>query len=313
MDVNASLSTKTPAGGSKPWARYGIAAAVAVVVFALLVLGSRWLVTLEPVQGFLRDYPGHTPLPAGTAEGLPAWLGWQHFLNMFFLFLIIKTGWQVRTQQRPPANWTRNNKGLIKTKNPPKRISINLWFHLTLDALWVLNGLVFMVLIFATGHWVRIVPTSWDVFPNALSAGLQYLSLNWPMENGWVNYNSLQLLAYFLTVFVAAPLAIATGLRMSEVWPKKAAINKVYPIELARAVHLPTMVYFVLFVIAHVALVLATGARANLNHMFAARSDDGWLGFWIFVVAVLVSVAAVVFSRPVVIAPIANLTGRVSR
>ena len=66
------------------------------------------------------------------------------------------------------------------------------------------------------------MPTSWDVFPNAVSAALQYVSLDWPTENGWVNYNGLQQLAYFATVFIAAPLAIVTGVRMSGIWPKKA-------------------------------------------------------------------------------------------
>ncbi|MEU5849212.1 hypothetical protein [Saccharopolyspora shandongensis] len=47
----------------------------------------------------------------------------------------------------------------------------------------------------------------WEVFPNALSAALQYASLDWPTENGWVHYNALQQLAYFTTVLVATPLA----------------------------------------------------------------------------------------------------------
>ena len=41
------------------------------------------------------------------------------------------------------------------------------------------------------------------------------MSLDWPTERGWVVYNSLQLLAYFVTVFVAAPAALITGLGMS--------------------------------------------------------------------------------------------------
>ncbi|MFB0835573.1 cytochrome b/b6 domain-containing protein [Arthrobacter halodurans] len=285
----------------------------AVVALGLLVLAARWLVTLDAVQGFLATYPGHTELPADAPTGFPAWLAWQHFLNAFFLVLIIRTGWQVRSTARPPAHWTRNNKGLIKTKNPPKRISIDLWLHLTLDALWVLNGAVFMVLVFATGQWMRIVPTSWEVLPNAASAALQYASLDWPLENGWVNYNSLQVLAYFTTVFIAAPLAIATGLRMSEAWPKKAAVNKVFPIEAARAVHFPVMIYFVLFVIVHVALVFATGALRNLNHMYAVRDDAGWLGFWIFAASVVAMVGAWFLARPVFLAPVASLTGKVSR
>jgi hypothetical protein len=74
---------------------------------------------------------------------------------------------------------------------------------------------VFYVLPFATGRWQRLVPTSWNVFPDALSTLVQYLSLKWPADQGWVAYNGLQLIAYFITVFIAAPLALITGLGMS--------------------------------------------------------------------------------------------------
>ncbi|MEE1620342.1 cytochrome b/b6 domain-containing protein [Zafaria sp. Z1313] len=308
-----STASKDARAGARGWLRFAWLAGGGLVLLGLGVLAARWLVGLEGVQEFLARYPGHTELPAAAPTGIPVWMSWQHFLNAFFILLIIRSGWQVRTQQRPPAHWTRNNKGLVKTRNPPKRISINLWFHLTLDALWVLNGFVFIVLLFATGHWMRIVPTSWEVFPNAVSAGLQYLSLDWPVEDGWVNYNSLQLLTYFLTVFVAAPLAIITGLRMSEAWPKKAAVNKAYPVELARAVHFPVMLYFVFFVITHVALVLSTGAVRNLNHMYGARDDGTWIGFWFFAGSVVAMAAAWFLSRPVLLAPIASLMGKVSR
>jgi len=70
-------------------------------------------------------------------------------------------------REAPRGHWTRNNSGRLRTKNPPKKITLELWLHLTLDALLVLNGVVFLVLAFATGHWVRIVPTSWEVVPNA--------------------------------------------------------------------------------------------------------------------------------------------------
>jgi len=50
----------------------------------------------------------------------------------------------------------------------------------------LLNGLVFYVLLFATPQWKRLVPTSWGVFPNAASVAIQYLSLDWPADNGWV-------------------------------------------------------------------------------------------------------------------------------
>ncbi|MEV8135096.1 cytochrome b/b6 domain-containing protein [Microbacterium aurantiacum] len=279
----------------------------------MLVVAVRWLVSTAPVQEFLVRYPGEYHLPEGAPVGIPAWLAWQHFFNVFLMVLIIRTGLRVRTEKRPDAFWSP--RGAKKRKT-----SLNIWFHQSLDVLWVVNGIVFVVLLFATGQWMRIVPTSWEVFPNLLSAGLQYVSLDWPTENGWVNYNSLQQLAYFSTVFIAAPLAIITGIRMSMWWPKNAPrLNKAYPVEWARKLHFPVMLYFVVFIIIHVALVFATGALRNLNHMYAAQGSvdpdayaTNWTGFWLFTLSMAVIAAAWVAARPMVLAPIARLFGTVS-
>jgi thiosulfate reductase cytochrome b subunit len=307
-------TSKTGANPGNKRARLALVIVAAVAALAVVVLAAQWMRTLPTVQGFLAAYPGHVELPAAAPVGLPAWLGWQHFLNAFFLVLIIRSGWLVRTTARPKEHWTRNNTGLIRTAGKPAKISLNLWFHLSLDALWLLNGIIFMVLLFITGQWMRIVPTSWDVIPNALSAALQYASLNWPTENGWVNYNSLQVLAYFSIVFIASPLALATGLRMSGAWPKDATtLNRIYPVELARAVHFPVMLYLVGFMVVHVALVFTTGALRNLNHMYASHDGAGWTGFWIFAASLAVMVAAWFLARPLFLRPLASLTGKVSK
>lgn len=287
----------------------------ALLVLAVAgVLAAQWARTQPWMIDFLTTYPGHSELPAGTPEGFPVWLNWAHFFNAFLIILIIKSGWQVRTVKRPAAFWTRSENILFRTYGAKKKISIDQWLHLTLDFFWVLNGLIFVVLLFVTGHWARIVPVSWDVFPNALSAGIQYLSLNWPLENGWVNYNGLQLLMYFITVFIAAPLAIISGLRMSPAWPQTwNRFNNVYKIEYARAIHFPVMLYFVLFIIVHVTLVFATGALRNLNHMYASNDGDGWLGFWIFAASIVVTAVAWVLARPMFLRPVAQLTGNVTR
>ncbi len=283
-----------------------LAATVAVVVVG-------WFIGLPFMRDFLQTYPGEYELPEGAPVGFPAWLGWQHFFNVFLIVLIIRSGLRVRTEKRPAAYWTPR---WSKTR----KISLALWFHQSLDILWIVNGVVFVVLLFVTGQWMRIVPTSWEVFPNAISATLQYVSLDWPTENGWVNYNALQQIAYFATVFVAAPLAVITGVRMSGIWPKNATgLSKAYPVEWARAVHFPVMIYFVLFIFVHVVLVFATGALRNLNHMYAAQGSvdpnayaDNWAGFWIFAVSMLVIAAAWIAARPLVLAPIARLFGSVS-
>jgi len=294
----------------KQWVGASVVGVLAIIGAATIVVQlTRWFIGLDFMQDFLASYPGETPLPEGAPVGLPAWLGWQHFFNVFLIVLIIRSGLQVRTEKRPAAYWTprwaRSGQG---------RISLNLWFHQSLDILWLVNGLIFVVLLFATGQWMRVVPTSWEIVPNAVSAGLQYLSLDWPLENGWVNYNSLQVLTYFATIFIAAPLAALTGVRMSGLWPKNAtALNRIYPVEWARAVHFPVMLYFVAFIVVHVALVFLTGALRNLNHMYAAQDTDDWLGFSIFVASLVVIAAAWIAARPTLLAPIAGLFGKVGR
>lgn len=286
-----------------------IVIAAIVVLAALAVLPTReFLLHSDAGRTFLAHYPGAVPLPGWAPVGLPAWLGWQHFANAFFLVLLVKTGWLVRTTKRPAAMWAP------KRAKTGRRISIELWTHLALDALWIANGVIFLVLLFATGQFVRIVPYSWELFPNAVSAGLQYLGLHWPNEDGWVAYNALQVLTYFITVFIAAPVAAATGIRMSPLWPKKATrLSAAYPVELARALHFPVMIYFVAFVVVHVTLVLSTGVLRNLNHMFAAHDTDDWWGFSVFLIAVAAIVGGWLLVRPFVMKQAGALFGKLGR
>lgn len=283
---------------------------IGLVLLVAAVLAARWLRELPDIQSFMADYPGVTELPAGTPVGFPWWLQWQHALNAFFLLLIVRTGWQIGTGRRPPAFWTRRNDGILRTKNPPKRHSIHVWFHLVLDALWVLNGVLYWVLLFASGQWLRLVPLSWDVVPHAVSAGIQYLSLDWPAHNGWIHYNALQLLFYGFTVFVAAPLALLTGLRLSTIWP--ASLRRV-PEKPARTLHVVVMLYFIGFTILHVGLVLATGALRNLNHMYAGLDDDSWIGLVVFAASLVAMIVGWVVARPAVLTRLAALGGTIRR
>ena len=283
---------------------------IAVVLLAVVVVGALWLRTLPVVDSFVEQYPGTTPLPEGAPVGLPAWLGWQHFLNMFFILFVIRTGWIIRSKKRPPAFWTPTRFRIFRSK-PAKRMGLYHWFHIQMDFLWVLNGVVFVVLLIVTEQWMRIVPTSWEIFPNALSAGLQYASLDWPTDNAWVNYNSLQVLAYFTTVFIAAPIAIKTGLRLSPIWPEQGWLHRVFPEQLARTLHVGVMFYFFVFIVIHVTLVMTTGALRNLNMMYAGNEGSSWLGAGIFALSLVVMVIAWFLVRPSILKPIAAFSGKV--
>jgi methionine sulfoxide reductase catalytic subunit len=279
------------------------------------------------MRRFIRRYPGtDVASPPGGTVGFPAWVDLQHFFNLFLMIFIIRAGVQIlsdhprlywtrhstpgrdwfRIQRPVPADplWTAKQDSISlpgQVGLPGLRHSIGLarWWHLSADALWLLNGLVFYVLLFASGRWQRLVPTSWDVFPNALSTLVQYLSLNWPAEHGWVAYNGLQLIAYFITVFIAAPLALITGLGMSPALSTRfKRISKVFSIQTARSLHFLVLVWFLIFIVLHVTFVFTTGLLVNLNHIYAGRTDDNWIGFAVFAASMVIVVAGWVAATP---------------
>lgn len=308
----AKLGAREPVSALTKRILLGVVVLIGAVAVVLI---ARWLRSMTGVEEFIAQYDGHSSQPAEAPVGLPAWMGWQHFLNMFFIVLIIRTGLQVRHERRPSGYWTPKKRSFFSPGNQsPKKVPLSQWLHQTLDVLWVLNGLIFVVLLFVTGHWMRIVPTDLDIFPNMLSAAIQYASLDWPTENGWIHYNSLQVVAYFVTVFIAAPLAIVSGIRFSTWWPSNNNfLNKIYPVEFARAVHFPVMIYFVAFTAVHVFLVFFTGALRNLNHMYTSRNVvDGW-GLVIFLVSVAVIAAGWIFTNHIFVQPVASKMGKVTR
>jgi sulfoxide reductase catalytic subunit YedY len=293
---------------------------IGFLVLIVAVAVAKELRSDPSVQDFIEQYPGTVePSRPEATTGFPAWVRWQHFFNLFLLIFIIRSGVQILSDH-PRLYWTRHcTPGTdwfrIQRPVPPdplwtaKQDSISLpgqvglpglrhsiglarWWHLSVDALWLLNGVIFFALLFATDRWQRLVPTSWDVFPNALSVLIQYLSLNWPTDDGFVAYNGLQLIAYFITVFVAAPLALITGLGMSPALSTRfKRVSTIFSIQTARSLHFLVLVWFLVFIASHVFFVFTTDLLVNLNHVYAGRTDDGWgLGFWLFAESMVVVV-----------------------
>jgi DMSO/TMAO reductase YedYZ molybdopterin-dependent catalytic subunit/thiosulfate reductase cytochrome b subunit len=286
--------------------------------WALLLFGvaaARYLRGIPSVEAFVDRHPG-AGFATTFAMPMPAWLRVQHFLNLFFLAFIIRAGLQIladhpflywtrhstpgkewlRMQKAVPPIplWTAKEDSITLPRHlglPGIRHSIGLarWWHLGIDTLWLANGLAFYVLLFASGEWRRIVPTSWQVFPDAASVLLQYLSLRWPAEQSWVAYNGLQILAYCITVFVAAPLALVTGLGMSPALSTRFHwISKRLSIQAARSLHFLVLCWFLLFIFIHVTLVFATDALRNLNHIYTGTDALDWVGFSIFATSMAV-------------------------
>lgn len=276
----------------------------AVCGLVALVLLARWLWELPAVIAFVQRNPGHAS--GLQSAGTPVWVVALHALNLFFVAQLVRSGWAIRTARRPIGHWTpRGRRSEV--------VTLEQWFHVALDLAWVVSGAVFIALVFVSGRWVRIVPTSWDIVPNAASVALAYLSLHWPAENSWQAYNALQVLAYFLVVFVLAPLAALTGWRLSFLWPRGRGWQRMLPIEAARRVHFVVMGCFVVFVVVHVGMIVAGGPVQLLNHMFAANDGDSLAGVAVLGGVLVVTALAIAAARPVVIRTLAGLTGKVTR
>ena len=282
-----------------------------VVVFLILGIAvAQQLRTMPGVQEFIARYPGETPSSEAVYSGFPLWLRLLHFFNFFLMMFIIRAGIQIladhprlywRRDCTPGTDWFRFQHDVPKDRVwtskddsvtipkwlgiPGVRHSIGLarWWHFSFDLLWVINGAIFYVLLFTTDQWQRLVPTTWAVFPGALSTALQYLSLQFPVEHSWTNYNSLQQLTYFITVFVAAPLAVVTGLMQGPAIANRLGwFARILNRQAARTIHFGVLCWFLFFIFVHVTLAFITGARQNLNYMWAGVNDNSWDGLLIW-------------------------------
>ncbi|BBX29441.1 molybdopterin-dependent oxidoreductase [Mycolicibacterium alvei] len=311
---------------------------ISVAVLLLVVAVAQQLREYGWMQDFIARYPGSSPSFAPAVNsGFPAWLRWQHFFNIVFMMFILRSGLQILADHprlylnagcRPGTEWLRMRGQVpadrMDKSDPPRvwtskddavtlpkwlgipgfRHSIGLarWWHFSFDLLWLLNGAVFYVLLFTTGQWQRIVPQSWDVFPNALSTAVQYASLNFPANHGFIAYNGLQMLAYFTTVFIAAPVAFLTGLLQApavaaRLGTGRGPLNR----QVARTVHFIVWLWMVTFILIHVTMVFTTGAVENLNHIALGTDTQSYWALVIFGLAAAGVVALWLAASPVTI------------
>jgi len=296
--------------------------------------------------------PGAQPPPIGAPQGFPAWLRVTHYVNFLFLILLIRSGVQIlfdhprlywNVHCTPGTEWLR----LTPVEVPRDRVwtakedarYLSPWiglpggrhlvgmarhWHFLSALFWVVNGLVFVVLLLSGNQWRRLVPTSWHVLPDAWDIFVHYATFHMPQEpNGFYAYNALQQLTYFGVVFVLAPLAILSGPSMSPAltnrfkWYPKLPGNR----QIGRSLHFLVMGAFVVFVVLHVALVFITGFARNMNHIVMGTDDTraiGWeLGAVGIAVVIVVNVAAwwLAWKRPrtvqhaakAVVAPVMNV------
>lgn len=218
-----------------------------------------------------------------------------HLLNILFMLMLVRSGLEVLaahpklywSDHCPPGRqWLRLSRtefGAESRKpwtsqdeeeswNPvialPGRKNLGLgrhWHVLTLQ-FWIATGIVYILLMFTSGYWRYLVPTSWELVPHAVRDVGTYLMFRLPEQLPGEPYNAAQKLTYFAVVFLLAPLQIATGAAMAPAvigrfpWFATLFGGK----QGARSLHFIGMVAFIAFIVLHTALVIIHGLPSGL-------------------------------------------------
>jgi sulfoxide reductase catalytic subunit YedY len=220
--------------------RFALTIVVICLVPVLLAWG-QYLVAGLPAETFL---PPIDLAYLSSPHGFPAWLRLTHFVNFFFLLLLVRSGLSILMDHprlyrnrhcTPNSQWIRFTPVEVPTDRlwtakddaryisplvalPGYRHTVGMarsWHFLSVYG-FVLNGVVFVALLFLTDQWRRLVPTTWEIIPAAWKAFVYYATFHLPAEpNGFYQFNPLQQLSYFATIFVMEPLSILTGIAMS--------------------------------------------------------------------------------------------------
>jgi thiosulfate reductase cytochrome b subunit len=135
----------------------------------------------------------------------------------------------------------------------------------------VITGLVYFVSGIFTGHFRRNLwpgnrEFTWQLFWRDI---INHLRMQIPAATHGPHYGLLQKISYVLVIFFLMPLIVMTGMTMSP------AITAAYPFLLkiffgaqsARTIHFFASASLVLFLIAHVVMVIKSGFRQHIRAM----------------------------------------------
>lgn len=264
-----------------------------------------------------------------TQLDFPVWLRIEHWVNVLFVTLLIRSGIEIlathpklywRDDSKPGSEWARfTRKTMPKDKlydtldeeesyssiiSLPghKKLGMGRHWHFLSVIAWVLAGLAYYILLFATGQWHRYIPYSWRIFPQAWNDLLTYLSFDLPPLLPGQPLDALQKLTYAAVIFLLAPFQILTGAAQSP------AVEARFPwyVRLwggrqgARSLHFLGLLAFIGFIPVHLMMVGLWGwGQLNALMIFGDVRDTNWAvaaSLGIIAAIIAVHVAATVWS-----------------
>ncbi|MFQ4149247.1 molybdopterin-dependent oxidoreductase [Arthrobacter sp. LAPM80] len=215
----------------------------------------------------------------------PFWVVTTHFLNLDLMLMLFRSGIEVLAafpklywhDDCPPGRqWVRFSKKNFgadsripwssldeeESWSPvialPGRKNLGLgrhWHFMTIQ-FWILTGAVYIVTMFATGYLQYIVPTHWSIILDSTNAIGTDLQFQFPAKIPGQPFEPAQKLAYFVVIFLLAPLQILTGAAMSpSVLGRFTRYGKLFGGKQgARSLHFLIMCAFAEFLMVHVVI-----------------------------------------------------------
>lgn len=223
-------------------------------------------------------------------EFFPWWVVVTHALNIVFLLAMARSGMEVLSafpklywnDDCPPGReWARFSKKTYGADSRytwssldeeeswssaialpgRKNLGLGRHWHVMTVPFWILTGAVYVVMMFASGYWRYLVPTSFSIVPDSVRAVGDYLQFRLPEPVPGQPFNAAQKLAYFVVVFVLAPFQIATGAAMSPaVLARFPRYGRLFGGKQgARSLHFLGLCALAAFTVVHTALVVVHG------------------------------------------------------
>ncbi len=169
-------------------------------------------------------------------------------------------------------------------------LGLGRYWHFFGVICWLIVGISYLLVLFSSDQWRRLVPTSWEVIPCAWRAMIEYLKFGTPeptdprfcYDPGHLPFNSLQQLTYFGFIFFLIPFQILTGIAQSPSilarfpWYGRLFGNR----QAARSLHFIGLVMIGGYAVIHITMVFWHGFAKEMDKQVLnePHSEGSWLG-----------------------------------
>lgn len=165
--------------------------------------------------------------------------------------------------------------GALQSANAYLRTPMRVRDHILFAWLFVFNGMAYLVAGMFTGRFRGILRPAWrELSWRKLGQDLwSHVRLRFPRGDAARSYNLIQKYAYLFIIFVALPLQLLTGLVLlpwmdaAFPWLKDLFFGR----QSARTLHFFCSLSILVFVLAHLAMVVLSGFGNNMRSMIT-----GW-------------------------------------